>query len=277
MAAPTAAPTEETTTMNKTVQLMGALLFVGAFMVACGDDDDTGGGGTGATTGGNGGTTTGGAGGGTGGVPPVPELGAQVDRMGRPAINTALEGAFLLFDANDMIAPGESTARSNLQGQYNQDDQANEWAASYGPTFALNLGVLDALDTGLDLGAGPQDNETACENQLLACANIGDTTGACYATLAGVLATDLLWLRTDGDACGPGSPDDEAGGEGYLAVEAAALGIANTDCGGRRPIDDTIERTYSVTAAGILGGFDDGITPPAGRHPETFPYLADPL
>ncbi|MFO0550248.1 MAG: hypothetical protein U0271_17775 [Polyangiaceae bacterium] len=265
--------------MKRTLAL-GAILLAGSLAVACGDDSTGGSGGTGATSnGGSGGNPTTGGAGGTGGggaIPPKPELGAQIDRMARPAINTALDGAFALIDGGGNVVKSDDAVRAGQEDTYNADDQPNGWGTNYTDLFALNLGLLDALDTGLDLGSGPLTNEQACEDQPLSCGDINGTAIDCYATLAGVLANDVLWLKTDGTDCSAASPADLASGEGYLAVELSTLGFANADCGGRRPIDDVIERTYSLIAAGLLGGFDDGITAPAGLHPETFPYMAAP-
>lgn len=254
-------------------------------LVACGDDTTSGGGGSGAgnTTGGNntgagtntGGSNTGGTGGAGGGtvIPPKPELGAQIDRMGRPAINTALSGAFVTVDMNGGLHASDNMVRDDLENAYNHDDQENNWSSNV-DLFALNLGVLDALDTGLDLGNGAQSNATACSNQAGSCQDSTSGAGGCYDLLATVLSDDRLWVDGEGTSCSAAKPTLPQ--DGYLAVELRALGIDNTGCGGRRPIDDVIETTYSAVAFGGIVGFDDGITAPAGLHPELFPFLAPP-
>lgn len=249
--------------MNQNGKLyLATFLGLGALLAACGDDTTgTGGGGQGggSTTTTTTTTTTsagggGQGGGGGGGVPSVPELGAQIDRMGRPAINTAANDTFIYLNGNT-VTPSDSTVRGASQNAYNADANESAWGTTYTDKIALQLGVLDSLDTN-------------CQNQLLTCGNVNQADG-CYSALAGVLADDRLWVRVDGTDC-------TATTGIYLAVEGNALGIANADCGGRRPIDDVIERTYSVVATGTLTGVDDNITAPVGLHPATFPYMATP-
>lgn len=72
-------------------------------------------------------------------IPPLPHVGAQIDRMGRPAINTALNH---LLDA----AGAMKTAAKDA---YNQDTMVSNWPTAYTPEFAKNLAILDALDKGL--------------------------------------------------------------------------------------------------------------------------------
>lgn len=157
---------------------------------------------------------------GNGGSPP-PTLGVQIERMGRAGINTAVVDPF----------NGSSSNHGMIQDGYNASDDPADWD-QFAPRMATNLAILDSLDT-------------VCGNQLLA----GRTAAAGrYDTLAGVLADDQLYVNTASGAC-----------QQYLAVEANAVGIANSDCGGRTPLHDTIDVSYSVLAAGILAGVTDGI------------------
>ena len=65
--------------------------------------------------------------------------------------------------------------------------------------------------------------------------------------------------------------------EGYLAMELEILlNAPNDGCGGRRPVDDVIDITYSALTVGGVSGVGDGIPAPADLHPETFPVLAEP-
>jgi hypothetical protein len=277
--------------MNKSIQFVGGLLLSVGLLVACGDDTEDagggpngGGGGTGAgDTGGGGsgaGDTGGGGSDGGGGAGPRPEKGAAIDRMGRPAINTALNGAFIQFDANGDPQPSDNTQRLEEQDAYNEDTQPGDWAASYTEIFAANLAILDVLDAG---AGNPQPG--ACENPVTSCANSESDTGTCYDFVAGALANDRLFVYADGAECSAAPIENEgANGNvgGYLSAEAAALvaGLTLTGCAGRRPIDDVIETTYSVVGVGALAGFDDGIGPddvPEGSHPEVFPYIGEPL
>jgi hypothetical protein len=195
----------------------------------------------------DGSTGSGGAGGhdgggpGDGGFPSAPVLGAQIDRMGRPAINTALNHA---FDA-------DMTAKNAAKDQYN---------AALPPTWptlvaeiAKNLAILDGLDMN-------------CHNQLLhAAAHDGADR---YAALATALADDQLYLDTSTGTCAQ-----------YLAVELVATGVAPTlaDCGGRTPLYDVIDSSYSALAAGTLTGVSDGIAADdAAASTTVFPFLVAP-
>ncbi|HEX4515431.1 MAG TPA: DUF4331 family protein [Polyangiaceae bacterium] len=171
----------------------------------------------------------------SGGNPAPPTLGTQVDRMGRPAINTALNH---VFDTN-------TAAKGTAKDAYNADTNVAGWQAAYSAQFAGNLGIFDALDT-------------VCGNQIaFAKANS-------YSTLAGVTADDRLYLNTAGTTCTT-----------YLAVEANVLGITNTDCGGRGLAYDVIDATYSAVAVGAFTGVGDGISAdPTKTGGTTFPYLA---
>ncbi len=171
--------------------------------------------------------------------PAPPALGAQIDRMGRAGVNTAVTNPF----------NHDPTTHGAVQDRFNAAPQSQ--FASFAPSMAANLAILDSLDT-------------VCGNQLLA----GPTaTPGRYDALAGVLADDQLWVNTGSGTC-----------ELYLGVEANALGIDNNDCGGRTPLEDTIDETYSLFAAGALSGVDDGVPIDAdGRASLTeFPFLAPP-
>jgi hypothetical protein len=171
------------------------------------------------------------------GPPGKPALGAQIDRFGRPAINTAL------------IAPfqGDAAMRGMKRDSYNHDATASGWGGAWTAEIKTNLAILDGLDT-------------VCGNQLVA-----DATAQRYAALAGALADDEQYLKSDATTC-----------TAYLAVEANALGVlANSDCGGRTLDYDVIDESYSVLAAGALSGVGDGIAKTATTS-STFPYLGAP-
>lgn len=237
-------------TMKTALRLFLAFSALSSMVIAaaCGGDDDDGTSTTTTTTtstsmggsGGTGGTGVGGSGGTGGGMAVmVPELGTQIDRFGRPAINTAL---------NHTFDPDMAT-KDAAKDSWNTAAPA-EWT-SYISEIAYNLGILDSLDA-------------FCGNQLLA----DNAAGADrYLALATILSDDRLWVRLDGVTC-----------SGYLSVELNAAGVLNNDCGGRRLADDVIDRSYSVLAAGLAGAVNDGITADAVKTSgTTFPYLADPL
>jgi hypothetical protein len=222
---------------------IGILLFVGATaaLAAVGCGDETTGTTTASTgTGGSGGGGGGGDGGagGTSANPPAPKPGALIDRMGRPAISTAL---IHTFDNNP-------EAKDMAKDKYNTDEP-EAWA-SHQPEVEKNLAILDGIDT-------------ICGNQLLAGMSV---VPGRYAELAGALVDDRLWLNTAAMAC-----------QTYLAVEANATNvIPNADCGGRTLAYDVIDVSYSVLAVGALTGVTDSIDTPNDVVGEVFPYLAAP-
>lgn len=237
---------------RKTLLSIGsALVAIGVMSVAgygCGDDDDA------VTTKTDSGTPVTETGTGTetgtdsGPKPPtVPTLGAQIDRLGRPAINTALNHTF------DPDAGTKGAAKD----EYNQDTAQAGWSAKYTPQQAANLAVYDGLDRN-------------CNNQFLASdAGAAQNSNTLkYGTLASVTADDRLWLNTAGTSCTT-----------YLAVEANATGIIpNMDCGGRGLGYDVIDTTYSIVSIGAPAGVTDGVTAdPAKTGGTTFPFLAAPL
>lgn len=173
-------------------------------------------------------------------MPAMPALGKQIDRMGRPAINTAL---------NNVFNPDDAT-KGAAKDAYN-DALPATWGTFKGE-FQKNLAILDALDAN-------------CGNQLGAGAT---ATADRYAFLATVLTDDQLYVNTAASECGV-----------YLGVEAEAVNVVPAGagkCGGRTPKDDVIDRSYSVLAAGILTGVDDTITEDDGAQTDTFPFLGPP-
>jgi hypothetical protein len=178
-----------------------------------------------------------------GGTPAPPTLKTtQVDRMGRPAVNTALTDPF------DTSASMEDSKKDD----YNAASDRSTWVASFKAPFAASLAVYDGLDT-------------MCGNQLVAG---NSATAGRYDTLATVLADDVLLLNTASGTC-----------QVYLGVEANATGaVTNTDCGGRTPLEDTIDETYSLLAVGAPSGVTDGVTADADTHASltAFPFLAAP-
>lgn len=169
--------------------------------------------------------------------------GVQLDRMGRAGVNTALIGTF---------NPDEAS-RGAIKDSYNLERDPADWGPLFASEISRNLGVYDALDAN-------------CGNQLLA----GDPPAAAgrYDMLGSVLADDRLYVNTASGTCAV-----------YLAVEANATGlIPNDDCGGRTPLEDTIDVTYSALAIGAVSGVTDGVAADRdSTHSTTeFPFLAPP-
>lgn len=199
--------------------------------------------------------------------PDPPALGAQIERMGRPAINTALNATFFEMAANK---PG-------MKDAYNQASDPAAWGTTElragvaaVPEFARNLAVYDVLDKGAVMNGG-------CGNQALYNGGGGGApTAMSYFTLASVLADDQLYVDTSKTTC-----------NNYLSleVEVATGGVfAHTQCGGRTPSHDVIDVSYSVLAAGTAGfeipSFNpkvgDGVAKHADVSDTEFPFLGPP-
>lgn len=228
--------------------LATSLLAVSALQ-GCSDDTGTGTGGSDTTStstvtsGGGSEPTSTSSSTGTGGTtanPAAPVLGPQIDRFGRPAINTAL---------NHTFEPDQPTA-DKAKDAYNQDADPTKWTANVAE-FSKNLAILDSLDT-------------VCGNQLLAAMPLDAKR---YNTLSGALANDRIFLDTSA-----------ATSTTYLAVEANATGLLpNMDGGGRKLSYDVIDASYSALAAGsLMPVVNDGVTADADTKGEIFPYLAAP-
>jgi hypothetical protein len=204
--------------------------------------------------------------------PNPPTLGAQIDRMGRPAINTTLNHTF-----DPTCVNTSSSGPCAPKDAYNADNNPANWSVppatdggtvpGYFAQFFGNLAIYDSLDG-------------VCGNQ--AGYNYGSTDGGvsssapAYSAMAGVLSQDALWLNTNASTC-----------QGYLSVELAALSAqSNTDCGGRAPLYNTIDVTYNLLAGTFIppgsdagnypGPVTNGITAPNKAPSTTFPYFATP-
>ena len=195
--------------------------------------------------------------------PPAPTLGAPIDRMGRPVINTMLNS---LFEPN-------ATKKAAKRDAYNHAVEPAGWpTATLDPTavpatrilgeLSAYLGIFDSVDTGLTAGG---------------CGNLPryatPASNVSYAELAGILADDQLYVDTTRSQC-----------DRYLAVEfSAALTVQYSSCGGRTLTHDVIDTSYSLLFAGA-SGFDITIAPlihdGVGMHADVnnlmFPFLGAP-
>ena len=189
-------------------------------------------------------------------MPPMPALGGQIDRVGRPLVTTMLVEAF---------EPDEGE-RNQGRDAYNGDDEPATWQADWTDEIRTSLAILDSLDS-----AG-EDNEFGCTNPLAELGTGEDPEALRYRGLAEILADDRLYLNAV--ACVDG---------GYLGVEnqvAFADGDAVTACGGRRPTDDVVDITYTTLIAGPGAvaisdtlAADDG---EIGASNTAFPFLGEP-
>jgi len=202
----------------------------------------------------------------TGGFPPPPALGAQIDRMGRPAITTMLIGAF---------GPA-GAARTAARNAYNQATDPTTWKSTTIATNTMieleienNLAVFDAFDLGV-----PQIANNGCGNAMR---YSGPPSGMSYQTAADAFADDELLVDTTKPSCTV-----------YLALEIdyASQGQApHSTCGGRMPTHDVIDVTYSVLAGGnkaldaindYAPRLHDGVAAHADVSVIVFPFLGTP-
>ncbi|HEY5945825.1 MAG TPA: hypothetical protein VIV40_10055 [Kofleriaceae bacterium] len=238
--------------------------------------------------------------------PSAPALGKQIDRMGRPAVNTALNHGF-----DDPSAAATQAAKT----AYNEMTAKTDWLApaSIGQ-FAKNLAIIDVLDSGICGNGRCEIGESG--------ANVGNTCAAdCGADVTGggcgdgfcntgetgtTCAADCATGQTGSyvsNGCGnqafynnsvPGLPpnamsyvalaavlahdelyiDTSKGNcDRYLAVEFGVfvLGASPLSCGGRGLEYDVMDYSYSMLSMGVLGFSTDGNFTPkvqdgAGPH-----------
>ncbi len=180
-------------------------------------------------------------------------LGAQIDGMGRPAINTALVTTF----ASDAI-------RGAAEDEYNATDNSDR--SNFTDTMADQFAVYDSLVAAC--GDNPLTNRAS--------ANPADGLAVGkdrYNFIASVFADDQLYLNS---ASG-GSESGQCAQ--YLAAELGVIGVPGlgSDCGGRTPLYDVIQTTYSAVAIGAASGVDDGVAADnIAQSTTVFPFLAAP-
>lgn len=186
-----------------------------------------------------------------GGFPAAPALGAtQIDRLGRPAVNTALTDPFY-----DHTTDTGKMGHFAKQDAYNSAADPTTWGM-FADQFKVPLAAYDSLDgvCGNSVGSDPMKNDNTR-----------------WDTIATALADDRLFVKTGSSTC-----------SAFLGVEADALatagltgGAANDDCGGRTPTYDTISIYYGVLSG--AGPMLPSYPNPAGDGNDSmFPWLADP-
>jgi hypothetical protein len=200
-------------------------------------------------------------------LPTPPALGAQLDRMGRPLIGTALIGVF---------APAQDQAA--MRDAYNRAPDPAAWPTAMIATgmtieaqMEVNLAAFDAFDTGLSvLGAG-------CGNAVR---YSSPPSTLSYRVAADLFADDELYVDTGIGSCTL-----------YMALEMqyATTGAGtkgHTTCGGRMPSHDVVDITYSMLAAGRSGvdpstndgapTLHDGVIAHTDIKESVFPFLGPP-
>jgi hypothetical protein len=179
--------------------------------------------------------------------PLPPALGAQIDRQGRAAITTAL-----IAPLGPLVAGTDQTRKDD----YSEAGRA-EWDEFF-EEIRSAIAIYDGLDA-------------RCGSQILAGAGVDEAdldTPARYNALAGALTDDRLYLRADSGACSQ-----------YLAVELAATGLVPAvagDCGGRTPLYDTIDVSYTALSNDLSIAVSDGIDRDDNPNHsiDLFPFLA---
>lgn len=197
-------------------------------------------------------------------TPPPPLLGAQLDRAGRPGITT------LLVD----VLGTAGAAHTAILDNYNHASEPAMWElTTLAPSVSIltelekNLALFDAVDNGMT-----SVPSAGCRNALR---YSGPPKATSYETAARMLADDEIHVDTSKTTCAV-----------YLAleIEYASQGQSpHSTCGGRTPIHDTVDLTYSVLAGGLggldLGNFTARLGDGVGAHgdvKDSFPFLGAP-
>jgi hypothetical protein len=177
-----------------------------------------------------------------GGFPAPPHLGTILDRVGRPFVNVAITDPFDLLSG---------TSQGQEQDTYNAAPDPQQWVARFSSTLETSLALWDGVDG-------------RCGDQWMASplAQAGR-----YKPLANLIADDRLYLSTLQGTCSQ-----------YLALE---LGSPSTDCGGRTPLEDTADVTYTLLTVGLDGGapaISNGVSADADGtvNLSVFPFLGAP-
>jgi len=202
--------------------------------------------------------------------PAAPTLGtSQIDRLGRPAVNTALNAAFNDDPLKTAKKDAYNHATDPATWKTTVLDPATTPPTTVVPEFARNMGAFDSLDQGSGLMGTNMTANTpggGCGNAAL----FSMTTG--YGQLATVLSDDRLYVDTAKSTC-----------NFYLSLEvevATGGGVLHSQCGGRTPTHDVIDTSYSLLAAGF-NGFNnmlqplvhDGAVAHTDITEDTFPFL----
>jgi hypothetical protein len=176
--------------------------------------------------------------------PAPPTLGAQIDRVGRPAIAATLIG---VFDADQTRAAAVKDAYAHAADPATWRTTTLRTGVTIETEIKANLAVFDVVDLGVSMV--PMNG---CRNALR---YIGPPSGMSYKEAADLFADDQLYVDTDRATC-----------EVYFAleIEFADDTSPHMTCGGRMPSHDVIDVTYSVLAAGTKSGLDPLSNPPSG-------------
>ena len=223
--------------------------------------------------------------------PAAPTLGTVIDRMGKPAVNTALNAVVDAGAAKtakkdaynhaalDPVTWGATVldaAGTDVPYPYASTAQALAPRRTVVGEFKKYIGIFDTLDQNTPIphtAAGGVANDVGgiggCGNGAL----FNNPAGSFYTVLATVLADDELYLDTAKLTCNT-----------YLSVEVDVIAGAHSQCGGRTPSHDVIDSSYSLLASGANGFagasftplVGDGVTVHADVSDSVFPFLGTP-
>ncbi|MGE0867053.1 MAG: hypothetical protein AB7P03_00720 [Kofleriaceae bacterium] len=181
-------------------------------------------------------------------------LGPQLDRMGRPYVS------------NLLIAPVDDPgARAGKRDAYNRATDPGGWAttvidAAADPqrTIVAELAASIALYDAFTV-IGPN----VCGSGLFYQSPPSPTS---YVAAATLFADDRLVVDTTKLTC-----------EDYLAVELGPA-YATSGCGGRTPVVDVFDTTFTVLVMGkhAVAGFGDQVAAHADVSATVFPFLGAP-
>lgn len=195
------------------------------------------------------------------GFPAAPTLGAVIDRMGKPAVNTAINAVVdsgaaktAKKDAYNHAALDPTMWASTVLDAAGTDPAYPITSAAQvlGPRktvlgeFKKYLGIFDTLDQASGLPGTAVGPGGGCGNGAL----YNNPAGSFYTVLATVLADDELYIDTAKLTCNT-----------YLSVEVDVIAGAHSQCGGRTPSHDVIDSSYSLLASGANGFAGTAFTP----------------
>jgi hypothetical protein len=181
--------------------------------------------------------------------PGLPALGVQIDRVGRPLINTMLTNPYGLYQP---MGAAVAETSDQTRATYNADvGPAARWIGAWSPAIAQHLAYFDGLDGSCSAGASA-NNQPGFDQMLPA-----------YGLLAYLLADDELLVDTTHPSC-----------KSYLAVEQKAVGVTESDCGGRTLDYDVVDTTYTLLTNPMVP-LTDGISRTTSTA-ATFPYFQPP-
>ena len=180
--------------------------------------------------------------------PAAPILGTQIDRMGRPAVNTALNNVFTPGNCSvttskacyaSATCPGgetcQFTVKTMKKDAYNADQGVSSWPSTYPATFAGNLAIFDALDKGaLPHTTGNAAATSTCAKAGTSCSKDSDCTAMagdyckvwkCHISTATTCGRDSDCPTATGEFCAGNACGNQGLYNGMLADQRGVPGV----------------------------------------------------